>query len=54
MYHQSLGKMPIIVAMSEEKTKDIRVLDEDILLVMHFLREVGMILNSIQNCDVNI
>lgn len=44
--------MPIIVAMSEEKTNDIRVLDEDILLVLHFLQEVGMTLNSLQNCDM--
>ena len=54
MYHQPLGKMPTIVAVSEEKTNDIRVLDEDILLVLHFLQEVGMTLSSLQNCDVSI
>lgn len=34
--------MPIIVAMSEENNNDIGVLDNDILLVLHFLQEVGM------------
>lgn len=44
--------MPIIIAMSEAKTNDIRVLDEDILLVLHFIQEVGMTLNSLQNSDM--
>lgn len=52
MYHQPLGKMPVIVARSEEKINDIMVLDEDILLVLHFLQEVGMSLNSLQNSDM--
>lgn len=50
MYHRPLGKMPVIVARSEEKINDIMVLD--ILLVLHFLEEVGMSLNSLQNCDM--